>query len=454
MGEEMSVTASPGWSRLLDLVLTVLALALADILRPRLGIGLPIGGGSGVDPAVYALVLLVWGGTFESTRIYASPIQRGRAHRVRKLLQAILVATALTAGALFLSFRELSRVLFIYFAILDVVLLLGWRAVHSNCMGRGKAARRLLVVGTGPLAQDVASTLRRLAAGSVEVIGFVGDGDSTTEPTVSTFGGVAEAVERYRSTDVVIALPAEWHERTLETALELQRLPVNVWLVPDIRNLCFTQATVESVGGVPLLNLRVPAIDGFERGVKRALDLVGASALLVAALPLLGIISLLVLLDSGRPVLFKQKRVGENCRTFTILKFRTMYQDSSRVPPLPTGLHKVRNDPRVTRVGRLLRTTSLDELPQLFNVLRGDMSLVGPRPELPQMVRHYDRWQYRRFTVPQGLTGWWQINGRSDRPLHLHTEDDLFYVRNYSFWLDLRILYRTVGTILTRRGAY
>jgi lipopolysaccharide/colanic/teichoic acid biosynthesis glycosyltransferase len=112
------------------------------------------------------------------------------------------------------------------------------------------------------------------------------------------------------------------------------------------------------------------------------------------------------------------------------------------------------DDPRVTRVGRFLRRTSLDEIPQLFNVLKGEMSLVGPRPEMPNLVEKYDLWQRKRFTVPQGMTGWWQVNGRSDKPMHLHTDEDLYYVQNYSIWLDLQIIFKTIWVVLRRKGAY
>jgi lipopolysaccharide/colanic/teichoic acid biosynthesis glycosyltransferase len=148
-------------------------------------------------------------------------------------------------------------------------------------------------------------------------------------------------------------------------------------------------------------------------------------------------------------------------KTFQMYKFRTMVTGADKllqrvVVKTPDGklVHKTPHDPRVTRIGRWLRRTSLDELPQLINVIKGEMSLVGPRPELPFLVDHYEPWQRKRFAVPPGITGWWQIRGRSERPMHLHTEDDLYYIQNYSLLLDLQILWKTIGVVLSGRGAY
>jgi lipopolysaccharide/colanic/teichoic acid biosynthesis glycosyltransferase len=144
-----------------------------------------------------------------------------------------------------------------------------------------------------------------------------------------------------------------------------------------------------------------------------------------------------------------------------MLKFRTMVTNAEQLRPLVEQLdedgrmiHKLSDDPRVTQVGHFLRRTSLDELPQVFNILKGEMSLVGPRPELPYLVENYEPWQHRRFSVPQGLTGWWQVNGRSEKPMHLHTEDDLYYIQHYSVFLDLLILFKTIGAVLQGKGAF
>jgi exopolysaccharide biosynthesis polyprenyl glycosylphosphotransferase len=192
---------------------------------------------------------------------------------------------------------------------------------------------------------------------------------------------------------------------------------------------------------------------------KRAADVLLASTLLLLTLPLMLVVAAAIRLDSPGPILFRQRRVGRNGTLFTILKFRSMTHEDRRDLRLVadadgTLRHKVRNDPRVTRVGRWLRRTSLDELPQLLNVVAGQMSLIGPRPELPEIVTTYEPWQHRRHLVRPGLTGWWQVSGRSDRPMHENTELDLYYVNNLSLWLDLLIVLKTFRAVVRGSGAF
>jgi lipopolysaccharide/colanic/teichoic acid biosynthesis glycosyltransferase len=181
---------------------------------------------------------------------------------------------------------------------------------------------------------------------------------------------------------------------------------------------------------------------------KRVLDLSCSMVLTLVAWPIMGLVALSVRSFSAGPVLFCQQRVGKGGRLFTVYKFRTMVTDSPTSAPKP----QTRHDNRVTRIGGFLRRTSLDELPQLLNVIKGEMSLVGPRPEQPFLVEQYQDWQRERLQVLPGMTGWWQINGRK-QPMHEHVGEDLFYVRNRSFLLDLQILVRTAGVVLARKGA-
>ncbi len=189
------------------------------------------------------------------------------------------------------------------------------------------------------------------------------------------------------------------------------------------------------------------------RASKRALDLAVSVLALAVLSPILIVIALLVRIDSPGPCFFVQKRIGYRGRVFGMLKFRTMVDSDTAC--LDVALHKHMNDPRQTRAGRFLRATSLDEIPQLINVLRGEMSLVGPRPEIVEIaLAHYEPWQYRRLLVPQGMTGWWQVTGRGAKLLRQHTEDDLYYIEHASLWFDIKILVMTVRAVLRKEGAF
>jgi exopolysaccharide biosynthesis polyprenyl glycosylphosphotransferase len=261
--------------------------------------------------------------------------------------------------------------------------------------------------------------------------------------------------------EIVVALPLGDHARLANITLALQRVPVHIRMVPDHFNLVFLWATVEDFGGIPLISLTEPAVSDFQRLVKRCFDLVLGTALTIFALPLMAVTALAIKLDSPGPAIYRQQRVGEKGELFQMYKFRSMVDSAEDhigelIEPAPDGriVYKHADDPRITRIGHFLRTFSLDELPQFFNVLKGDMSLVGPRPEMPWVLDIYEDWQFQRLTVPQGITGWWQINGRADKLMHEHTEEDLFYIKNYSLLLDLQILWRTPGAVVNRRGAF
>ncbi len=194
---------------------------------------------------------------------------------------------------------------------------------------------------------------------------------------------------------------------------------------------------------------------------KRVFDLLFGLLALIPAIPLMALSALMVYLEDGPRILFRQKRVGKDGQLFEIFKIRTMVKNAEQMQSQVEKrdlagnlIHKTRDDPRVTRVGRVLRRFSLDELPQLFNVLAGTMSLVGPRPEILYLAEKYEPWQRKRLDVLPGMTGWWQVNGRSDKPMHLHIEDDLYYMQNYSIWLDIFILVRTVWVVLIGKGSY
>ncbi|HEX9116413.1 MAG TPA: sugar transferase [Anaerolineae bacterium] len=258
---------------------------------------------------------------------------------------------------------------------------------------------------------------------------------------------------------VILVVSPDARPWLADLVAELAALPVDVWVLPapcpsadgeeaGLRDGLFAGAF--GPGPAP----------GPARILKRALDLALGGAALILSLPLLLVSALAVKLDTPGPALFRQMRVGRGGRLFPMFKFRTMAGAAGPLAgegdpagddgPDPKPLH----DPRVTRVGRFLRRTSLDELPQLVNVVAGQMSLVGPRPELPRLVTYYTPEQWRRLSVPQGMTGWWQVNGRAEKVMYLCPEDDLYYVRHFSLRLDLLILWKTVGAVFGGRGAY
>jgi exopolysaccharide biosynthesis polyprenyl glycosylphosphotransferase len=298
----------------------------------------------------------------------------------------------------------------------------------------------------------------------IKLVGFLDDDTKKRRSEVDIVGNLDSAREvilKEKIDDVVIALPQRAHEMVNWLVSTLHDLPVKVWIIPDYFHLALHKANVEEFAGIPMLDLRAPALTDYQRMVKRVFDLSITIFLLPVSLLIMALIAIGTKIEGPGPVFFKQKRVGENGRLFDMYKFRTMVPEAEDLRHLVEKInedgnivHKSDYDPRVTRVGRFLRKTSLDELPQLYNILIGDMSLVGPRPEMPYLVEMYEPWQRKRFVVPQGITGWWQVNGRSDKPMHLHTEDDIYYVQNYSILLDFQILLKTVLVVLRGKGAF
>ncbi len=458
------------WAHLAaDLILTVLAWFLAAVVRPYLPFGKPLEADYSHSLLLYFPLLLVWVLVFLLLSVYTRRPWRA-VDEALSLIAAVTVAALTLAGVLYFTDRGVSRLQLLTFYALDLVFLVGYRLalrLLGRAVRRAKMpARRVLIVGAGEAGREMLETILRRPQAGLEPVGFLDDElpPGTTVGGYPVLGGtddIAPQVQAQRVDEVVIALPAEESDRIFGLITHLRELPVRIRLLPDYVKLTLFRTSVEDFADVPLITLRQPALSPFERQVKRAFDLVVGGLALLLSLPLMVLIAIAIRLDTRGPVIYKQRRIGEGGKPFWMYKFRSMVvgadEQLDRVIHYTEDgklLFKRRDDPRVTRVGRVLRRFSLDELPQLWNVLKGDMSLVGPRPELPWIVEQYEPWQHQRFAVPQGITGWWQVNGRSDKPMHLHTEEDLYYIRNYSFWLDVRILWATVGAVLKGRGAF
>lgn len=461
------------FSMALDLGLTLLALYAAAWIRPSLS-GLewarPLSSPPHalVPSPLYPAVILIWLSVFLALSAYDPRRTYKAVEEFQNVSMATVFAILIFAGFLYLSYRNISRWLFVTFAVLDLASLLAWRVlarlVFRLLNGRAYQPRRVLIVGAGGVGQRVAKMIQEYAWTGLTLAGYLDDDPCKREnglPVLGSVGDVRWVVEQEKIDDVVVALPRRAYGRVDQLVMALHDLPVNVRVIPNYFSLVLYRATVDDFGGIPMINLRDSALNEVQRLIKRAFDLVVGGTLALVALPVMALIALAIKLDSPGPVVFQQKRMGENGRLFEMYKFRSMVAGAEEMQEQVNDvdeeghiIHKKRDDPRVTQVGRFIRRFSLDEVPQLFNVLKGEMSLVGPRPELPWLVEKYEPWQRKRFAVPPGITGWWQVNGRSDKPMHLHTEDDLYYIKNYSLLLDLLILWKTVWVVLRGKGAY
>jgi len=455
----------------LDFLATQACLVLADYARRSLPFGRDLhDAGSFDNPYLHLILAVIFPSVFLALSVYdvRRDSLRGPVGDLRSLTMAVAAGTFVFAGVLYFSLREVPRLMVIYFFLFELASLslirlmagLGLRIMHE----RGRPLSRILLVGSGEAAEAVALAVSSRLGSAVKFVGCAEDGAASGPQGLPVLGGLADVprlVAEHDVDEVILALPSERYAAAESLAFSLLATPVRVRLVPDFLRLVVVQSSVETLGGMPLIGLREPRISGVQWAVKRLFDLALTTLGLLLALPAMLAIAIAIRLDTPGPVIFKQLRVGENGQPFWMYKFRTMASDAERHEPLvvldergrPRD-YKHRGDTRVTRVGCWLRKTSLDELPQLFNVLKGDMSLVGPRPELRLIVNGYEDWQRQRLAVPPGITGWWQVSGRSDLPMHLNTQYDLYYIRNYSLWLDLKILWMTVWAVFRGQGAY
>jgi exopolysaccharide biosynthesis polyprenyl glycosylphosphotransferase len=309
----------------------------------------------------------------------------------------------------------------------------------------------------------MARTLERERYLGYQILGFIDDELPAGHELPSggaILGGTAQLKELIDDNDVglvLVAATAFEAPRLNRLFWELQGMDVDLQITSGTLDLMASRMIVQSVAGVPLLYVRRTGMDKLQRTIKRSLDIVGAAGVLTLLSPFLLVVALWIKFDSEGGIFFKQVRVGRDGRLFTVWKFRTMVKDAeekrAELEHLSEGpglLFKLKDDPRITTAGRALRRYSIDELPQLWNVLRGDMSLVGPRPALPMEVEQYDDWVRNRLKVKPGITGLWQVSGRTETTFADYVRFDLFYIQNWSLWLDLRILARTVPALFTR----
>ena len=343
------------------------------------------------------------------------------------------------------------------------LVLLTRGSVRSWLLPAIMQPRRTLIVGTGDVAQMVERKISAHPEYRLDLVGFVDDqphGEGTA-PLVGRPAELSRLVDELEIDWVILAFSRASYEDTLELLRGARRPDVHLSIVPRFFEVFASNATIQELEGMPIVNLPPMRLSRGIRLTKRLVDMTVAGLGLLLLSPLLALIAVAVKLDSRGPVFFRQERHGRGGSIFRIVKFRTMRvgAESERVALAPLNevsgaLFKMKDDPRVTRVGGLLRRTSLDELPQLWNVLKGEMSLVGPRPFVVHESSQITGWASRRLDITPGITGLWQVLGRTDIPFDEMVKLDYIYVTNWSLFWDMKILCQTIPVVLSRRGAY
>lgn len=364
-----------------------------------------------------------------------------------------------------------SRLLFLYVSVLTVLFLslsrLARRSVESRLRRRGIGVDRTLIVGAGEIGRAVMRTLVARPDLGYQVVGFLEPDPAKGGDAIGRFrrlgnlDNLGETLTEHAVTEVIVTLPSTRNRKIQQITRICRRAGVRARIVPDFFHLSLQQVNMDNLGGIPLLGMRERSMERGPRLIKRAIDIIGAIAALLLFSPVMGLVALAIRLDSGGPILFRQERLGEKGQPFSVFKFRSMrvgaeteQQSLAELNEADGPLFKIKDDPRSTRVGRFIRKASLDELPQLINVLCGEMSMVGPRPPLASEVTEYESWQRKRLEVKPGMTGLWQVSGRSDLTFDEMCLLDIYYIENWSLWLDMRMILRTIPLFFLGKGAY
>jgi exopolysaccharide biosynthesis polyprenyl glycosylphosphotransferase len=459
-----------------DMALILIAFAVAYYVRYQLQWFRAVDPVFQVGFTVYipfaVALLLILPISFRFSGVY--PYRRGRS----LIEETYTIATATTAGVMvmiiaILFFRPLlySRLIFFYTAILVTLFLGVGRFVLQLALdylrNYGVGVRRVILVGAGDVGRMVMRTVVARPDYGYQLIGFLDDNPAKGFTNIGPYralgpvDNLSQVLEVETVDTVIICLPWQSHRMIQRLLRTCDQSAVRAQVVPDLFQLTKNQVYVEELNGIPLISNRDVSIQGWNLIIKRASDLFFGVVGGLLTLPLCGLIALAIKLDSPGPVFYTHTRIGRNGVPFRCYKFRSMVEGAANMQEdlgelnEATGpLFKLRNDPRVTRIGRWIRRFSLDELPQIINVLRGEMSWVGPRPNLPDEVEQYQEWHKKRLTVSPGITGMWQVSGRSDLTFDEMVLLDIYYVENWNLMMDLGILLRSIPAILRARGAY
>jgi exopolysaccharide biosynthesis polyprenyl glycosylphosphotransferase len=452
--------------RLADLVAMVLALPVAARVLEQLG---PWGATVRADAGSFPIeiALLLWVGSAWLHEVYEDRPRAGVRSLVHIARALAVVALLLVAGAVFDTRFDAGHGLLVAYVSIAFVLLgairAAFRLLSVAARRRGYSLRRYGVVGGSVEGREVVEAMESHPDWGFDFAGFIAVDGERRGGRGPTLGGLAELgriLEEEVLDEIIFAVPREQFD-LIEPAVQLcQEQGVEVRISLDMLRFGPSSMRLTVLNDLPMVSFSRTPSDTLALSVKRLFDLATSGLALLLLAPVFAGVALAIRLDSPGPAFFRQRRVGRNGRSFQMVKFRSMYQDAeARLEALKAQnemsgpVFKMREDPRVTRVGRFLRRTSLDEFPQFWNVLTGEMSIVGPRPPLPSEVKQYKRWQRRRLSVKPGITCIWQISGRNNIDFDRWMELDLEYIDTWSLWGDLKIFLRTIPAVLGSRGA-
>lgn len=445
------------------------ALFIASVLRFEVANEAPAASIS--YTGIVVLTTPVWLLLFWAYGLYEPRQVLGPVNEFKQVFHGVFAGTALLFVADSIFRANISRGWILSVFVLGLVIVGGERLTVRKMLHflrrRGGDATRTIVLGTNQEARTVAKTLEREGWLGYRIMGFVDDdGVADTDlgdghKVLGRTSDLKELIRRERAGMLLVAATAFDAARLNRLFWELQDEDIDLQITSGTIDLMASRMIVQSVAGVPLLYVRKTGMDRPQRMIKRTIDVVGSGVGLLLLSPFLIAVAIAIKRDSEGGTFFTQVRCGQDARLFRCWKFRTMVKDAedrrAELEHLSEGpglLFKLKEDPRITRVGAFLRRYSLDELPQLWNVLRGEMSLVGPRPALPSEVEQYDDWVRNRLKVKPGMTGLWQVSGRTETSFSDYIRYDLFYIQNWSLSLDLWILWRTFRAVMSAEGAH